>query len=78
MEHEGIEYEFSRGSDIVRDGMFLELNIANTNPLKQLAEIFYSDITHKFTVNCMASDIPLIVFEQFIEIAKRNLPPMTK
>ncbi len=34
-----IKYELTRGSDIIRDGMFLELSEAGTSPLKQIAEI---------------------------------------
>ncbi|EFB73668.1 hypothetical protein PROVRUST_04940 [Providencia rustigianii DSM 4541] len=69
-------YEFVRGSDIVRDGMYLELNVANTDPVLQLAEVFYSDVTHQFTLTCYEPNIPLAVIETLIEQAKKLLPPI--
>jgi len=47
-----IKYELRRGSDVLRDGMYLELSISETSPLQQVAEVFYSDITHKFFLTC--------------------------
>ncbi|MBF0690195.1 hypothetical protein IR150_01525 [Providencia alcalifaciens] len=78
MIHDGIEYKLARGSDIVRDGMYLELTMANTDPVLQLAEVFYSDVTHQFTVTCFEPNIPLAVIETFIEQAKKLLPPIEK
>lgn len=72
------EYELSRGSDIVRDGMYLELTMANTDPVLQLAEVFYSDVTHHFTLTCFEPNIPLEVIETLIEQAKKLLPPIEK
>ncbi|HGI5213075.1 TPA: hypothetical protein ACJTPC_001084 [Providencia alcalifaciens] len=73
-----IEYEFGRGSDIVRDGMYLELTMANTDPVLQLAEVFYSDVTHQFTLTCFEPNIPLEIIETLIEQAKKLLPPIEK
>ncbi|EPE7491593.1 hypothetical protein ACSMAF_003686 [Cronobacter universalis] len=42
------KYYFTRGSDIIRDGMYLELSEAGTSPLLQFAEVFYSDVTGEF------------------------------
>ncbi|MTC61032.1 hypothetical protein GKR50_13535 [Providencia rustigianii] len=78
MTHDGIDYEFARGSDIVRDGMFLELTMANTDPVLQLAEVFYSDVTHQFTLTCYEPNIPLEVIETLIQQAKKLLPPIEK
>lgn len=78
MNFNGIEYEFARGSDIVRDGMYLELTMANTDPVLQLAEVFYSDVTHQFTLTCFEPNIPLEVIETLIEQAKKLLPPIEK
>ncbi|HHR6186962.1 TPA: hypothetical protein ACS729_000384 [Providencia alcalifaciens] len=75
---DGVEYEFVRGSDIVRDGMYLELTMANTDPELQLAEVFYSDVTHQFTLTCFEPNIPLEVIEILIEQAKKRLPPIEK
>ena len=78
MSFNGIEYEFGRGSDIVRDGMYLELTMANTDPVLQLAEVFYSDVTHQFTLTCFEPNIPLEIIETLIEQAKKLLPPIEK
>lgn len=78
MFNDDTEYELSRGSDIVRDGMFLELTVANTNPILQLAEVFYSDVTHQFTLTCFEPNIPLEVIETLIAQAKKLLPPIEK
>ncbi|BBV08534.1 TPA: hypothetical protein ACHWKL_001343 [Providencia stuartii] len=78
MFNDNTEYELSRGSDIVRDGMFLELTVANTNPILQLAEVFYSDVTLQFTLTCFEPNIPLEVIETLIEQAKKLLPPIEK
>ncbi|MEY1161169.1 hypothetical protein [Providencia manganoxydans] len=78
MTHNDTEYELTRGSDIVRDGMFLELTVANTNPILQLAEVFYSDVTHQFTLTCFEPNIPLEVIETLIEQAKKLLIPIEK
>lgn len=34
-----MKYELTRGSDIIRNGMYLELSEAGTSPLRQIAEI---------------------------------------
>ncbi|HCR4096803.1 TPA: hypothetical protein OOF48_001974 [Providencia rettgeri] len=78
MIHDGVEYKLARGSDIVRDGMYLELTMANTDPVLQLAEVFYSDVTHQFTLTCFEPNIPLEVIETLIEQAKKLLPPIEK
>lgn len=78
MNFNGIEYEFGRGSDVIRDGMYLELTMANTDPVLQLAEVFYSDVTHQFTLTCFEPNIPLEVIETLIEQAKKLLPPIEK
>lgn len=78
MTHDEIDYEFARGSDIVRDGMFLELTMANTDPVLQLAEVFYSDVTRQFSLTCYEPNIPLVVIESLIEQSKKLLPPIEK
>ena len=73
-----IEYEFTRGSDIIRDGMFMEVSVARTNPLRQLAEIFYSDVTKDFVLTCYESNVPLDVIESLIKLAHDELPPIAE
>lgn len=71
-----IKYELRRGSDVLRDGMYLELSIGETSPLQQVAEVFYSDITHEFFLTCYEENIPLAQIEKLISAAKKSLPPL--
>lgn len=52
-EDNGTRHEIIRGSDVVRDGMYLELRLPDTSPVEQLAEIFYSDVTHEFSISIL-------------------------
>ncbi|MBP2199047.1 hypothetical protein [Pantoea cypripedii] len=69
------KYNLVRGSDIIRDGMYLELSEAGTSPLRQIAEVFYSDVTHEFFFSCYEGSIPLEEIEKLIIEAKKLLPP---
>ncbi|ELT0526142.1 TPA: hypothetical protein ACOVFI_001651 [Citrobacter braakii] len=71
-----IKFELRRGSDVIRDGMYLELSISGTSPLRQVAEVFYSDITHEFFLTCYEENIPLEAVENLISVAKTSLPPV--
>ncbi|GKX58331.1 hypothetical protein [Leminorella grimontii] len=75
MIHKGIEYSFTRGSDIIRDGMYLELNYKEENTLIQIAEVFFSDATFDFSLSCFQENVPLPLIEILIEKAKVLLPP---
>jgi hypothetical protein len=68
-------YSTVRGSDIKRDGMFLELIDESTGD--EVAEVFYSDITHEMNVSVFKPELPLWIVELLIETAKRDLPPST-
>lgn len=68
-------YDFVIGSDIARDGMYVEVRLKDTNPLLVLAEIFFSDQTHTFTLNCYVQNIPMDVILELIDIAQKRLPP---
>lgn len=75
---ENTEYEFCRGSDINRDGMYLEASIKNSSPISQVAEIFYSDVTNEYYISIFVDHIPLKLIEYMIERAKKDLPPNRK
>ncbi|MBU1192106.1 MAG: hypothetical protein KKE76_10355 [Gammaproteobacteria bacterium] len=66
-------YGTQRGSDIHRDGMYLELVDENTGDL--VAEVFYSDTTHMMTISIFQQELPLHVVEILIKRAKHDLPP---
>lgn len=74
IEDNGTRYEIIRGSDVVRDGMYLELRLPDTSPVEQLAEIFYSDVTHEFSISIFANNLPLSIIEILITEAKTALP----
>lgn len=61
------------GSDVQRDGMYLELIDESTGD--EVAEVFYSDATHKMTVSVFQQELPLHVVELLIDRAKQDLPP---
>lgn len=71
----GIEYEIVRGSDVDRDGMYLELSEKVSR--KIVAEVFYSDKTHDFSISCFEQDMPLTLIESLINDSKQLLPPVS-
>jgi hypothetical protein len=73
---DGTKYSIIRGSDVDRDGMYLELS--ETESKKVIAEVFYSDRTHDFSITCFQEDIPLNLIESLIQDAKRLLPPVSE
>ena len=66
-------YRTVRGSDVQRDGMYLELIDESTGD--EVAEVFYSDVTHEMTISVFQPELPLRVVEALIERAKHDLPP---
>ena len=76
MKHNGVEYGYVLGSDLVRDGMYVEVS-GIQNEVPAILEIFYSDTTHAMTVSLYMMDIPLEVIEWAIAVAKERLPTST-
>ncbi len=64
-----------RGSDVQRDGMYLELS--DTGAAKAVAEVFYSDETGQMSFSAYEEDVPLEAIELLIERSKQLLPPAT-
>ncbi len=62
-----------RGSDVQRDGMYLELS--DTGAGKAVAEVFYSDETGQMSFSAYEEDVPLEAIELLIERSKQRLPP---
>ncbi|EAB9047610.1 hypothetical protein S054_002643 [Salmonella enterica subsp. enterica serovar Oranienburg] len=56
--------------------MYLELYVSETSPLRQVAEIFFSDITHELFLTCYEENIPLEVIEKLISKVRTSLPPV--
>lgn len=65
-------YRTARGSDVQRDGMYLELIDESTGD--EVAEVFYSDVRNEWTISVFKPELPLRVVESLIERARRDLP----
>jgi len=75
--HKGRHYRVVRGSDVERDGMFLELWSAE-RPDHQLFEAFYSDATGEMHfASFLDEDVPFEVIEEFTKQARHLLTPTT-
>ena len=68
------QYHTTRGSDIHRDGMFLEVTDETVEPACIL-EVFYSDVSREMTVTLFKPDVPLEVVEWAASEARKWLPP---
>ena len=67
------DYGVVMGSDVVRDGMFLELWDARSRELAM--EAFYSDQDGSFRFEHFRQDVSLEVESWFRSEAQRRLPP---
>jgi hypothetical protein len=72
----GVSYQCVLGSDLDRDGMYLELSEVVTGEI--VAEIFYSDQTHQMVLNAFKKALPLELVEWLVGQAKTDLPPVTR
>ncbi len=73
----GVEYVYTVGSDVDRDGMYLEV-AEKPGDKNALFEFFYSDLTQKMSLNAFKQDIPVELLEWAISIAKKRLPAATE
>ena len=64
------------GSDVQRDGMFLK--VADENDSTVVAEAFYSDMDHRFTLAALRADLPLELAECIVATARIRLSPGEK
>ena len=73
--HKGRSYRVVRGSDVERDGMFLEL-WSSERPDHQLFEAFYSDATGEMHfASFLNEEVSLEVIEEFTKQARHLLSP---
>jgi hypothetical protein len=63
-------YQTVRGSDVQRDGMYLELIDQSTGD--EVAEVFYSDVTHEMKISIFQPELPLRVEEQDLFSSRRQ------
>ena len=76
--YNGHTYRVVRGSDLQRNGMYLELWSAK-HPEKQLCEVFYLDNTHTMAFACLdPEEIPLEVLEEYLRQSRHLLTPTSK
>jgi hypothetical protein len=68
----GGEYRFVVGSDVQRDGMYPEMTDVEG---AFVAEVFYSDVTHRMVVTLDRPSLPIEVVERLLSVAKLRLPP---
>jgi hypothetical protein len=66
-------FEHRMGSDIQRNGMFLELVEVGSG--EAVAEVFYSDQSGTFSISLDRSDLPLEAVEHLISAARTRLVP---
>ena len=69
-------YEFVRGSDVERDGMFIELDRITDAGRSTLCEVFYSDADGSLAFTCYTDQpLPLEHVEELLRRARESLPP---
>jgi hypothetical protein len=66
------QFDAVRGSDIIRDGMYLELS--EHGGKQGVAEVFFSDQTGEFVLNTFGNDVPLEAIEWLVSEARTSLP----
>lgn len=76
LKHDGQKYTSRVGSDISRDGMYVEVR-DTLDGFKEILEIFYSDVGGKMSVTLYRADVPLEIVEWAIAIARERLPVKT-
>jgi hypothetical protein len=74
--HSSGTYSTLLGSDLTRDGMFLELHRGPMEGSSVVAEAFYSDATGNLTTSIFQRDLPDEILEEFFAEARTCLPPI--
>ncbi len=74
-EYDGKKYEIVFGTDVQRDGVYLELSDCTTDTIKIIAEVFYYDEIGKVIFNCYHEGIPYQLIKWFMdEVEKEKWP----
>lgn len=66
------------GSDLDRDGMYLEVSEEKNGEPVVVLEIFYSDKSDKMTLSAFATDMPIELIDWATAMAKTRLPSSEK
>ena len=75
MTFEGRTYTTLMGSDVERDGMYLELEDVTAGDREPVAEWFYSDADGSMKFAVYRGQVPRAVLSWFEAEARRRLPP---
>lgn len=67
------EYHTVIGSDVIRDGMYIEVKDARRGA-DAILEVFYSDVSHDMLVTLFEPDVPVEIVAWAISVARERLP----
>ena len=71
----GKQYELIFGSDVDRDGVYLELSTTEGSNTEVLLYAFCSDANQGFTFSAFKDELPFDLVELFVAEARKRLPP---
>jgi len=74
---ESDNYHLLRASDVVNDGMWLELYEGDGHN-HQVAAVFFSDVDRSLAFHCYRQALPLAVAEYLAREARGLLPPLAE
>lgn len=79
-ESAGQLFEVVMASDLIRDGMVLELtDLAQDASPGPVLEIFWSDVDNTFTFLAhRPAQVPMDILTRFVESARQRLPPTNR
>jgi len=73
---DGITYEFTRASDVIRDGFSLWCERIDTAGARhQVIEAFWHDPTGRFTITAFEDEVPFELVHAFLKAAAHACPP---
>lgn len=76
-EHDGRRFEVVMASDVVRDGMSLELTDLDSSVPGPVIEAFWHDDGTGFDfILHAATELPFVIVERFVDAARTRLPPI--
>lgn len=71
----GRKYEIIFGTDVQRDGVYLELSDRTDDPIEVLATVFYYDELGKVVFSAPKVEIPFTLIQWLMaEVSKENWP----
>ncbi len=75
IEFGGRSFTLIRGSDVQRDGMYLEISEQKRGETRVVLEVFYRDEDGRMTLSAFAEDLPLELVEHAALTARERLTP---